>query len=76
MALAAYAAAASVVMRRTTLRQVALAAMGWLAVATIIAFALLDDRERWLTRPVNYALQLIHLQVHLFILMVSYILAV
>jgi len=51
MALAAYAAAASVVMRRTTLRQVALAAMGWLAVATIIAFALLDDRERWLTRP-------------------------
>ncbi len=51
MALAAYAAAASVVVRRFSLKEVALAAIGWLSIATVIAFALLDDRERWLTRP-------------------------
>lgn len=51
IALAAYAAAASVVVRRFSLKDVALAAIGWLSIATVIAFALLDDRERWLTRP-------------------------
>lgn len=51
VAIAAYAAAASLVLRRAPLGGIALAAGGWLSLATASAFRLLDDRALWLTRP-------------------------
>ena len=51
IALAGYAAAVSLVLRRSPLGGIALAAGGWLSVATAAAFDLLDDRGYWLARP-------------------------
>jgi hypothetical protein len=51
LVLAAYCATAALVMRRARLRASALAILGWLVVATIGAWSLLDERGRWITRP-------------------------
>jgi len=51
LALAAYGAAASLVMRQFRLRGAGLATFGWLLAAAALAFAELFDRGRWLTNP-------------------------
>lgn len=51
LALAAYSATAAVLMRRHQLRAGTLAIFGWLTVATVGAWSLLNARGRWITRP-------------------------
>ena len=51
VALAAFGAATSVVMRRFELRGVGVATLGWLATGAVIAFVKLDARAQWLRDP-------------------------
>jgi hypothetical protein len=51
LALAAYCAVAAFVMRRQQLRSIALPIFGWLVVATVAAWAMLDARGTWIPRP-------------------------